>query len=123
MQATAPYYQRKIKCPAHYMIPPGVDIYIREPVPGLKNVSGHVVKKYNVSKTRRKKDFMGRPVMDWRKIYELAKVGIVLQPTVTSSYAIEKIFDPLSPICQKCKGRCMEGKGTINTGTIKRLSS
>lgn len=117
-----PYYQRKIKCPGHYLIPPNVDIYLREPVPELKGVSDRVVKSHGVQKTRRKKDVFGRPVLDWKKIYALERANIVKQPWITASFAIEYVYDPMSTLCKLCDKRCMEGKQGINTRTIKRLT-
>lgn len=103
------------------MIPPGIDIYVREPVNLLKGVSEYAVKKYGVQKYRRKKDMFGRPILDWKKLYELERQGIVKQPLLSASFVIEHIYDPQSPICKLCKGRCLEGKGKINERSIKRL--
>jgi len=119
-----PYYQRKIQCPGHYMIPPKVDVYLREPVPELKDCSNIVHwkdKPYKINKWRIVKDRWGRKVIDWKKIYDLANKGIILRPWVTSSWAIEHVYDPLGVLCRACDKRCMEGKGKVNEFTIKRL--
>jgi hypothetical protein len=120
---SAPYYKREIECPAHYHIPPTVDIYVREQVPELKNISNHVVKTYKIKKERRKKDAYGRPIIDWKKLYQLKRLGIVKQPRISASFAIENVYDPLNPVCIQCNGRCLEGKHGVNTNTIKRLNA
>jgi hypothetical protein len=122
VNSKVPYYRRKIKCPANYYLPPNVDVYVREEVPELKNVSAYAVKKYGVQKLRRKKDRWGRPILDWKKIYDLEKKGLAFQPVISASFAIEHIYDPMSQICVLCKGRCLEGKGGVATQTIKRLN-
>jgi len=118
----APYYKRKIQCPAHYLIPPNIDIYKREPVPEMKYVNKGVIQHYKIKTMRRAKDAFGRPIMDWKKLYELRRKGLVLQPFISASFAIESVYDPLSPICQVCQGKCKEGKERVVESTIKRLT-
>ena len=118
----APYYMRKIECPAHYLIPPTIDIYKREPVIELKDISKSVIQHYKIKTWRRAKDRFGRPIIDWARLYELKRKGLVIQPMISASYAIENIYDPISPICRICRGRCKEGKAKINEATIKRLN-
>jgi hypothetical protein len=117
----APYYQRKIRCPGHYLIPPTVDIYKRELVPELKDVSKRIVQQYKVKRFRRAKDRFGRPIIDWRKLQELRRKGIVLQPEISAAFAIEHVYDPISQLCRLCDKRCKEGMGKINEYSIKRL--
>lgn len=119
----APYYERKIRCPGHYLIPPTVDIYKREPVYELKNVSKGVIQHYKIKTWRRKRDKFGRPIIDFKKLYELQRKGIVLQPEISASFAIEHIYDPKGLLCRLCDKRCLEGKGRINEFSIKRLHS
>lgn len=114
-------FQRKIRCPGHYLIPPNIDIYKREPVERLKDVSKSVVEKFKIKTMRRAKDALGRPIIDWKKLYELRRQGIVKQPEVTAAFAIENIYDPLSELCRMCDKRCKRGQGTINELGIKRL--
>jgi len=116
-----PYYQRKIRCPGHYLIPPTVDIYKREPVERLKYVSKSVVEHYKLKTMKRAKDKFGRPIIDWKKLYELKRKGIVLQPEITAAFAIEYVYDPISQLCRLCDKRCKEGLGKINEMGIKRL--
>ena len=118
----APYYKRKIKCPANYYLPANVDVFLREPVSRLKYVSKKIVEHYNIKTMQIKRDRWGNKMLDWKKIYELERTGRAYQPVITASYAIERVWDPHSPVCIKCRGRCMEGKGTIRDRTIKRLS-
>jgi len=117
----APYYKRKIKCPAHYLIDPKEDIYLREEVPELRGVSKSAVITYGVKKTRIKLDRYGQKMIDWKKMYEMKKRGKVLQPFISASEAIERAYDPLSPVCRKCQRRCFKGKQNINETRIKRL--
>lgn len=122
--AIAPYYKRKIQCPGHWLVPPQVDVYQREPVALLKDCSDMVEfkgRRIKIKKSRIAKDKWGNKKLDWKKIHELRNKGIVLQPWITASEAIEKIYDPLSLLCNNCDKRCMEGKGKINEFTIKRL--
>jgi len=117
-----PTYVRKIQCPRHYLIDPREDIFLREPVPLLKDVSNSVCTEYKINKMRIKRDAWGNKLIDWKKMYALKAQGKVMQPMVTASFAIENIYDPLHPICQACNFRCKRGKGKINEKNIKRLS-
>jgi len=122
---TTPYYKHMIRCPGHYLIPPTVDIYLREPVSLLKQCRDWVElkgKKFNIRKTRIVKDRFGNKKIDWKKLYRLRNEGIVLNPLISASEAIERIWDPMSFLCRNCDKRCMEGKGKINEFTIKRLN-
>jgi hypothetical protein len=116
-----PYYMRKIRCPGHYLIPPNVDIYKREPVNLLKNITPWVAEKYKLTKFRRAKDKWGRPIIDWRKLQELRRQGIVKQPMISAAFAIEHVWDPKSALCMNCQKWCKEGQGRINEYSIKRL--
>lgn len=121
---STPYYKRKIQCPGHYLIPPTVDIYLREPVPELKHCSDIVEYKgwpTKIKKMRIAKDKWGRKRVDWRKLYDLRRKGVIIQPWITASEAIEKVYDPTGMLCQQCKKLCMEGK-QIRERTIKRLN-
>jgi hypothetical protein len=106
------------------MIPPKVDIFLREPIPELKNCHDFAEWKgtrMRIKKMRIVKDAWGRKQIDWKKLYELRSKGIVLQPFVTASWAIEHVYDPIGYLCQHCDKRCLEGKGIINERTIRRL--
>lgn len=121
----APQVVRKIQCPRHFLIHPSVDVYKKEIVPEFKNVSDYLVREGKARKTRTVKDKLGRPVVDWKKVYEHKRKGNgkVLQPFVTCKWAIENIYDPKHWICvMQCKGRCKRGQGTIKETTIKRLN-
>jgi hypothetical protein len=122
----AAYYQRKIRCPGHWLVPPQVDVYLREPVKELKNCSNKVELKsgrvIKIKKNRIARDIFGNKRLDWKKLYELRAKGIVLHPVITASYAIENIYDPKSLICFQCQKLCLEGKGIINELGIKRLN-
>lgn len=125
-KATTPYYQRKIQCPGHYLIPPTIDLYLREPVPELKDCSDWVEykgKQKKINKMRIAKDRWGRKKIDWRKLIELKRKGTIIQPWITASYAIENVYDPQGIMCQlQCKRQCMEGKARIREKTIRRLN-
>lgn len=116
---------RKIECPRHFLISPAIDVYKREVVPELKNVSDSLVRSGRARKTRIVRDAFGNPVLDWKKIYDHKRKcdGKVLQPLVTSKFAIEHIYDPKNPICiLQCKKRCFRGVGNVNERGIKRLN-
>lgn len=120
-----PYYQRKIKCPGHYMIPPTVDVWLRKPVELLKNCSDFVEVKGERRKIKKEAivhDKWGRKMLDWKKIYKLEKAGIVHQPVVTAAWAVEHVYDPLSVLCNNCPKYCKEGQGRVLTSTIRRLN-
>ena len=69
---TALNYIRKIRCAGHYLIPPTVDIYLREPIPELKGCSGKTFevrgREIKIKKERIKKDAYGRKMVDWKKL-------------------------------------------------------
>jgi hypothetical protein len=104
------------------MIPPTVDVFKRVPVERLKNVSKWVIEEYKLKTMRRLKDAQNRPVVDWKKVLDLYKQGIVKWPEVSAAYAIENIWDPLNHVCIACDKRCKRGMGTINETSIKRLN-
>ena len=119
------YFKRMIVCPGHWLVSPKEDVYLRERIDLFKNCSDEVELKgqrIKIKKTRIKKDAFGRKMVDWKKMYELRKVGKVLHPKVSAAWAREHVYDPLSFLCGHCDKRCMEGLGNINTNTIKRLS-
>lgn len=120
----SPYYKRMIHCPGHWLVPPQIDVYLREPVSWLKNCSNEVEikgERIKIRKTRIAKDKWGRKKLDWKKLYELRKQGIVVSPKVSAAWAIENIYDPNSLLCLNCKQWCKEGQGRVITTTIKRL--
>ncbi len=118
------YYMRKMKCPRHFLIHPSIDIYKREIVPELKNVSKSLLSSGRARNTRIARDKFGNKVLDWKKIYALEREGngMVRQPEITGAFAIEHIWDPKHPICKMCNGRCKEGRGRVNETGIKRLN-
>ena len=119
-----PYYKRLIRCPGHYLIPPTVDVYLREPVPLLKNCSKFVEfkgRKITIKKERIARDRFGSKKIDWKKLHELRRKGIVLQPDVSAAWAIEHVYDPKSMLCFKCPKHCKEGQGRVLITSIKRL--
>jgi len=122
---SAPYYKRMILCPGHWLVPPTVDVYKREPVALLKNCKNFVEvlgKKIRIRKERIVRDRWGRKQVDWKKLYHLRDKGIVLQPRVSAAWAVEHVYDPLSQLCMNCPKYCKEGQGNILTRTIKRLN-
>lgn len=124
ISAIAPYQKRMIQCPGHWLVPPTVDVYLREPVPILRNCSDSVEikgKRIKIKKTRIVHDAFGRKVFDWKKLYELRKKGIVLHPKVSAAWAIEHVYDPLGAGCIHCDKRCKEGQGRVLVSTIRRL--
>lgn len=119
------HLRRMITCPGHYLIPPHIDVFKKEPVSLLKNLSNWIEYKgvkINIKKLRIVKDKFGRRVIDWKKLYELRRKGIVLNPQVSAAWAIENIYDPKSFLCIHCDKRCKEGLGNIVTSSINRLN-
>jgi hypothetical protein len=122
--AQTPYYKRQIRCPGHWLVHPGVDIYEREPFLVNKNCSDFVElkgKRYNIRKTKIALDRFGRKKIDWKKLYELRDKGVVISPKVSAAWAIENVYDPSGYLCTHCPKYCKEGQGRIITTTIKRL--
>ncbi len=120
------YLKRMITCPGHWLVPPQVDVYLREPVPLLKDCSNFVElkgRRINIKKTRIVHDRFGNKVIDWKRMYELRKKGIILHPKVSAAWAIEHVYNPASFLCSACDKRCKEGLGRINEYSIKRLYS
>lgn len=107
-----PSYRRRIKCPKHYLVLPGKDAFHMEVDPKFRFLSDADAKKFKISKYKKKKDKFGRPMINFKNMY---------QPEVTAGFAIENIYDPLNPICMKCK-RCLEGQGQVHWRGIKRLN-
>ncbi len=123
-KAGVPYIKRMIRCPGHYLIPPTVDIYLREPVPWAKECSNEVEfrgQRIKIRKERIKIDRFGRKMVDWKKLHKLRDAGIVIQPRVSAAWVIENIYDPLSWLCIHCPKYCKEGQGRVVTTTINRL--
>ena len=107
-------YHNKIRCPRHYVLKPGHQPYVMEVDPLLKNVSNDAAKTFKVNRMRPKRDRHGNKVVDYRNFF---------QPEIFAVDAIERIYDPLNPICKyQCKGRCLEGRGNVNLRAIKRLN-
>ena len=81
--------------------------------PLMKNFSEETCKRFKVSKWKKKRDRKGCYIRNDKDYY---------QPEISDTFAIEHIYDPLNHICKmQCRGRCLEGKGTVNTYCIKRL--
>jgi hypothetical protein len=115
---------QKIECPAHWLVPPTIDVYKREPVPLLRDCSDYVEykgKKIKIHKERIIKDAWGKKMLDWPKIFDLRRRGQIKRTLITKAEAIEFVWNPLSPVCQKCGFRCKRGMGFINENSIKRL--
>lgn len=120
------YIKRMIRCPGHYLIPPTVDVYLREPVPWYKSITRNFVdigpRKLKIRKDRVKLDQYGRKMVDWKKLHKLRDAGIVVQPKVSAAWCIENIYDPQSWLCMNCPKWCKEGQGRVVTTTINRLN-
>ena len=93
-------YHRKIRCPGHFVIIPGKEPYLMEPVPALKNVSSWVFKDFGVKKYRARRDANGMRIRDRRSYY---------QPEISANYAIHHVYDPQGNLCKQCDKRCLEG--------------
>ena len=122
MSIGAPTIIRKIQCPGNFMIPPTVDVWLREPVPELQGVSLHAVVKHKLKRDRIVRNAWGDKQVDWKKVHRLEKAGIVKWPWLTAKFAIEHVYDPISVLCRQCDKRCLDGQGQINLRAIKRLN-
>lgn len=119
------YHKRLIQCPGHWLVPPTVDVYLRKPLEMFKECSDFVElkgKRMKIKKTRIVRDKWGNKMLDWKKLYELRRKGVVIQKRVSAAWAIENIYDPKSLLCHNCPKYCKEGQGRVLTRTIKRLS-
>lgn len=89
---------RKIKCPRHYILKPGGQPFLMERIPSLKNIKESDAKIFGVKLWRRKKHpLTGQFIQNFKDYY---------QPDVSPNFAKESIFNPIDPICTKCK-RCV----------------
>lgn len=99
-------YIRKIKCPRHYLLKPGGTAFVMERIPALKNIKeadAVALNKANPSFKLRlwqpKKDRFGNKILNQKDYY---------QPDISAAMAKEQIYQPLNPICNKCR-RCVTG--------------
>jgi len=108
-----PYIQHKIKCPRHFILRKGADPFLRVHDPMLNGVSDDDLKRFKISRWKIKRGANGLPIRNPESYY---------QPEISSTFAIEHIFDPCNFDCKyKCRGRCLEGQGKVNVKGIKRL--
>ena len=115
---------QKIECPGHWLVPPTIDVYKREPIPLLRDCHDQIEFKGKVIKIRKErvvKDKWGRKVLDWNKIIELRRRGEIKRTFITKAEAIEFVYNPISPVCRQCGFRCKRGMGFVNESSIKRL--
>ena len=107
-------YHRKVKCPRHFMLKPGRTGFIMELDPLMKNFDVETCKRFKVSKYKKKRDKRGQYMRNDKDYY---------QPEMSDAFFIEHVYDPMNHICKmQCRGRCLEGKGNVNTHIIKRLN-
>lgn len=120
------YFKQMIKCPRNYVLKPGCQPFKVKPHPHLKNcslVKGNEAREYDFAIGGQKiklrnwvyiKDKFGNKIQDFNNY---------IQPEISAAEAIERIYDPLNPICsEQCKHRCLEGKEGFNWRQIKRLN-
>ena len=107
------YIKKKVRCPKHYLLKPGCYPFVMIPDPALKNISDEDLKRFKLSRFKPKRDRFGQKIQDWNSYY---------QPEMSAAFIIEHAYDPLSPICKQCAGRCKEGAGIVNERAIKRLN-
>ena len=120
-----PYYKRMIRCPGHWLVPPTVDVFLREPVAELRHCSDFVEymgRKIKIQKERIVKDMWGRKIINWKRIRELRQKGVIKTQFVSAAWAIEHVYDPLSALCNTCPKFCKKGQGRILIHTIRRLN-
>ena len=97
-------YVRKIKCPRHYILKPNGVPYVMERIPSLRNIKeadaialSKNTGMYRVKLWRPKKDRFGNKIQNFKDYY---------QPEVSATEMKMKVFNPLDPICNKCR-RCI----------------
>lgn len=94
-------YHRKIKCPRHFIVKPGLSPWKRIPNPKLKDLPEWAFKKWpSLRRTIIERDRWGRPIREDRNFY---------QPYISAAFAVSQIYDPMNPICQRCNVKCTEG--------------
>ena len=97
MIGTAPLIVKKIKCPRHFLLRPGCDPYVMEPIPGMQFLKDADAKLFNVKKWRRKKDARGQWIINRESFY---------QPEMSAAFIKETVYDSSVPMCQYCR-RCI----------------
>ena len=107
------YLKRKIKCPKHFIIKPGRPGFFMVPDKALKNFTDETLKRFGLSRWKKKRDKFGQPIRNDNDYY---------QPEISAAFAIEHIYDPINPICKQCRLRCWEGMGTPSIFGINRLN-
>lgn len=108
------HFHKKIKCPRHYVIKDGLQPYVMEIDPLLKNISRDAEISFGVTKWRPKRDKFGNKIINFRNFY---------QPEIYGSFAIHQVYDPKNIICMKCNKRCFEGQENVVTTGIQRLNT
>ncbi len=108
-----PYYRKKIKCPLHHVVIPGRHAFKIVPNELAKSctLTDAELKRFGIRKWKYARDRFGNKIPDYNNHY---------QPEISAAFAIEHIYDPLRPLCQKCR-KCLEGSGSINLAAISRL--
>lgn len=87
---------RKIKCPRHYILKPGGTAFVMERKPSLKNIKVEDCKKFGINPFRPKL-VNGQKVQNFKDYY---------QPEVSAAEMKLRLYNPLHPICDKCR-RCV----------------
>lgn len=88
---------RKIKCPRHILVKPGRPPFQMERIPSLKNIKESDAKIFKLNLWRKKKDRFGRPIPN-------NNPKDFYQPEISAAEAKLRIYQPYSPICNKCRG-------------------
>lgn len=108
-----PLVMSKVRCPNYFILKPGKSGFVEEVNRLAKNFSEDTCKEFGLKRTKFKKDANGNKIPKWDDYY---------QPVVSAAYAIEHIWDPNNWVCtHQCRGRCMEGKGTVLQNSVDRL--
>lgn len=89
---------KNIKCPIHHIVKPGCDGFVREPNPLAKHFSDDACKEFGLKRWKYKRDRYGNKIPDYRNHY---------QPYVSALYLKENVYNPINPVCQKCR-RCFQ---------------
>ena len=88
---------RKIKCPRNYVLKPGGQPFVMEPIQALKNINKIDAKRIGLHLFKRKLDRYGNPVQNFKDYF---------QPVISAAEARLRIYNANHPDCIKCK-RCV----------------
>ena len=88
---------KKIRCPIHHVVKPGMNPYMIEPNPKTIKMPKWFLEKTGLRNWKYKRDRYGNKIPNYRNHY---------QPEISAFYARERIYDKDRPACKMCR-RCL----------------